>query len=337
VRSADLARWIAGSAAGLAVAFAPVARADEGCATVVPAKGLPTLWTVALDELRAQIARLAGSECQPMTLSVEPVDGYARVVATTRDGRRAERIVRRPESLVPTALGLLMAIPEQAPPASASPAAPPSEPDGTRSLTEAARTRPTTSIPLPVPPAVSSIKGVWTGLSAGLRLTAPTAVTVVDVEARADILFERWLLFTTIRSAVVSCLGQQGLDCDVYTDVSAGAGVGRRVRTGTAAIDVGLEPSVVVMHMEYDLPRGSEGQPLQGTLVALRLDASARLALPLGPSWALTVTIDGGLAPTILASPTSLPVPAGTGGSDQPPPFPAWTGAVRVGATGALL
>jgi len=178
---------------------------------------------------------------------------------------------------------------------------------------------------------------VWAGLSAGLRLTAPTAVTVLDVEARADVVFDRWLLLATIRSAVISCLGQQGLDCDVYTDVSFGAGVGRRFHAGPADIDLAFEPSFVVMHMEYDAPGGSEAESTDGTVVTLRADVSTRLALPLSNSWVLTVTVDGGLAPTVLANPTRLQVPEAITGGNPPPPFPAWTGGLRIGASGALL
>ena len=176
---------------------------------------------------------------------------------------------------------------------------------------------------------------IWAGLTAGVRLTAPTAVTVLDVEGRLDVILGRWLLLSTIRSAVVSCLPGQGLDCDVYEDVSFGVGVGRRVRAGSAAVDFGVEPSVVWMHMEYDVPGGSEAQSVAGSEVALRVDASARLAVPLSESWALTVTIDAGLAPTMLQT-TRLEIPADLAGLPAPPPFPAWTGGVRVGASGAL-
>ena len=51
----------------------------------------------------------------------------------------------------------------------------------------------------------------------------------------------------------------------------------------------------------------------------------------------LTVTVDGGLAPSILASPTRLELPPGSAAGAGPlPAFPAWSGGVRVGASGAL-
>jgi hypothetical protein len=176
---------------------------------------------------------------------------------------------------------------------------------------------------------------LWAGLAGGLRLTAPTGVTVVDAEARADLLLGRWLAMATMRSAVASCTGTQGLDCDVYNDVSFGLGVGRRLLTKAAAIDLALEPSIVWMHMEFDAPGGSEGRDTSGSEVVLRVDASVRLAVPLGANWAFTLTLDGGLAPAMLASPTRIATPGGS--VAEPPPFPAWTGGVRVGAAGALL
>jgi hypothetical protein len=317
------------------MALAPTAHAVEACAVAVTSKSLSPSWSEAVAELKDQIARLTSSECEPMILSLEPFDRGLRIVAAAPDGRRAERTVRRPEALVATALGLVMAIPAPEDTQDAPPPITPVPPSPTPPETPPSPTRRMTAAPARVAP---TQVGVWAGLSAGLRLTAPTDATVLDVEARGDVLFERWLLLATIRSAVVSCTGTQGLDCDVYTDVSAGLGVGRRFRAGPAEVDVALEPSVVVMHMEYDPVGGSEAQAWTGTLATLRADLSARLALPLGKSWALTVTADGGLAPTILASPTRLQPPAGsTPTAGQPPPFPAWTGGLRLGASGVLL
>jgi hypothetical protein len=313
---------MAGGAAGTAIALSPDARADEPCARVTVRLGLGAAWTGALAELRRQVALVPAADCQPMTLSIEPSDGGARVIAVTVDGRRAERHVRHPESLVATALGLLMAIPTDVPPPAPAP--------------PAVSAVPSSPARGPAPPAVVAAAhpalGIWAGLATGVRLADPTNVTVLDVEARADLLIDRWLALASIRSAVASCLGKQGVDCDVYNDVSVGLGAGRRFRAGDAAVDVALAPSVVWMHMEYDA--GTEASGGQGNEVALRLDASARLAVPLGDSWALTLTVDAGLAPSMLASPTRIQLPSGAG---VVPPFPAWTGGVRIGASGALL
>jgi hypothetical protein len=317
---------IAGGAAsaGLLLASSSNARADESCAHVVESGAFAPDWARALVELRQQIALLKPSECRPMVLTVETSGAAARLIAITPDGRRAERPVGWPESLVATALGLIMAIPIDLPPPPAPPVPVPPLPPA-----------PPPTVEAPVVGRAPPPLALWAGFAGGVRLTAPTGVTVVDVEARTDLLLGRWLAMATIRSAVASCTGTQGLDCDVYNDVSLGLGVGRRLLTTAAAIDLALEPSVVWMHMEFDAPGGSEGRDTSGSEVVLRVDASARLAVPLGASWALTLTVDGGFAPAMLASPTRIATPVGSVG--EPPVFPAWTGGVRVGASGALL
>ena len=304
------------------------AQAEEACAQVVAPPSLPDPWAEALADLKEEIARLPASDCQPMTLSLEPQQDGMRIIAITSDGRRAERSVPRPESLVAKAFGLLMTIPQASPRSPASPQPPPAP--------ESSEARAVS--PLAGPPPLPSTIALWAGLSSGIRVAAPVSLSVIDVEARADVIFNRWLMLVSLQSSLVSCLGKQGLDCDVYTDVSLGAGVGRRFRVGAPDIDVALAPAVVVMHMEYDGAAGAEGQALEGTAVALRFDASTRLAIPVSSHWALTVTLEGGLAPSMLTNPSRLALPAGApADAQQPPAFPAWSGGVRVGASGALL
>jgi len=322
----DLAQVLTASLASVAVVHDP--SAGDPCGRVVAPTQVSDAWAAAVAELDRQVAQLPASDCEGMTLSVEAQEGRMRVVAVTRDGRRASRLVERPESLVAVALGLLMSIPQ-----ASTPAATPSPASRTPGPSEAP---PPAAAPAPASAPASSPLALWAGLSGGLRLTAPTSLSVIDVEARGDILFGPWLMPVTLRSSLVSCLGQQGLDCDVYNDVSFGAGVGRRVRAGGSDIDFALEPSLVVMHMEYD-GAGAAGV-VAGTEVAMRFDLSARLAVPLNPHWFLTLTLDGGLVPSLLAKPVRLSLPQGAAADAQsPPPFPAWSGGVRVGASGALL
>jgi hypothetical protein len=99
----------------------------------------------------------------------------------------------------------------------------------------------------------------------------------------------------------------------VYTDVSAGFGIGRRIRAGLAAVDVALAPAIAVMHMEYDTPAGAEGKELEGTEVALRFDASARLAVPVAARWQLTVILDASVTPALLVTPARVETPRGPG------------------------
>jgi hypothetical protein len=336
VTGADLARMVAGGAASLAILIDPSgsAHADEPCAQIVAPTELPAAWAGALADLGKQIEQLPATECQAMTLLVEPREGGGmQVVAMTRDGRRAERTIKHPESLVAMALGLLMTIPGDVSAAGPAPVPPPVL--RVASPSEPRQVSPATGEVVVVAPKTIAL---WAGLSAGIRLTAPTSLGVLDVEARADLLSDRWLLLATLRSALVSCLGQQGIDCDVYRDVIAGMGVGRRFNVGAPDLDVAFEPSLAVMRMEYDGASGGEGQMVEQTEVVLRFDLSARLVVPIDRHWALTLTIDGGLAPSVLASPIRLPLPPGaTMATEPPPPFPAWSGGARLGASGALL
>jgi hypothetical protein len=340
VKGAELARMI-GQAASLAVVLVPTtpALADEPCARVRAPSDLSPSWALAVDDLRRQIALLPSSDCQPMTLTIESSPGGGiRVVAMASDGRLAEREVRREENLVATALGLIIAIPWQtAPPASAAPSTPTPHPPPPISPapSDLAAGRPPD---LPKPSPKSREVTLFTGLSAGLRLLAPSSAAVVDVEARADLIVDRWMLVASIRSALVSCLGVQGFDCDIYNDASFGVGVGRRIPAGSASVDVALGPSVVAMHMEYDRVPDSEGASVQGTEVALRIDGSARLAVPVGQNWIITLTMDAGFAPALLAAPVHLDAPGGALASAPGTPlFPPFAGGLRIGASGALL
>lgn len=338
--------------AGIVIDATASARDGEPCARVVALTALSPMWASAVASLQEQIAMLSAPDCLAMTLSLEPREGEMQIVAMTPDGRRTERTVHGPDGLVAVAMGLLMAVPAEPPATSFPPPAPTATPPSPAAISippaplsvappAASSSDRTPTLPSPpmVPPETTpKTIALWAGVCAGVRITAPTALNVLDIEARADILFGPWLMPITLRSAIVSCLGQQGVDCDVYNDVSIGAGVGRRFHLGGPDVDVAFEPSLVVMHMEYDGASDAEGETVAGTEVALRLDVSARLAVPVAPQWVLTVTVDGGIAPSLLARPTRLDAPSGAAAGAPPLPlFPGWSGGVRVGVSGALL
>jgi hypothetical protein len=306
------------AAAGVVLALASKATASDAvaCVRLDAPSNAPALWREAIDELRARLAHDAAG-CTPTSLSIVVTEPQARIVATTADGRTTERTVHRPDALVATALGLTASIP-------------PDEPRPPAPTTSHAPT------PRETPPPAPAL-GLSMGLSAGVRLTAPTAATALDLEARADFEVGSWLVLATVRAAPVSCLGLQGLDCDAYSDVGGGIGLGRKFRAGATALDLAFEPLVLAMHMEYDADNEDEDLSVEGTEVALFLDLSGRLDVPLGHGWALTVTVDGAVAPTVVAKPLQLPLPSGASSSDRLLPFPAWMGGVRVGAMGTLL
>jgi hypothetical protein len=147
-----------------------------------------------------------------------------------------------------------------------------------------------------------------------------------------DLVRTPWIVFTTLRSAVLSCLGEQGTDCDVYQDLDLGVGLARRFRAGAAFLDLGMSPSLTWMHMELD--GADEAQSGGGQIFALRIDASGRMLVPVTASTDLTVTVGAGLSPTLLVSPArpTPPVGATTG-----PPFPAFSGGVRIGFVTSVL
>ncbi|MGH7297248.1 MAG: hypothetical protein ACRELB_20080 [Polyangiaceae bacterium] len=312
---------------------------EPSCAQLSVASDLPVAWASAVEALHVRLAGLGAADCLPMSLSIERGEAGVRIVAITPDGRRAERAVGQPADLVPVALGLVAALPPLPKPPEPSPAAsrpPVASPPASPAPPPFSARPGSASPPAPEPGRLPSVAmapplRVWLGLGTGVRLTAPQGLTVLDVEGRADLIRAPWLVFVTVRSAVLSCLGEQGVDCDVYEDVSAGAGLARRVRAGAALLDFGVSPSLAWMHMELD--GVGEEVSARGAVVALRLDGSARLAVPFGDSVSLTVTVDAGLSPTLLASPARLSSPAG----GTAPPFPTFYGGVRIGFAAAVL
>ncbi|HEY6462898.1 MAG TPA: hypothetical protein VIY73_22160 [Polyangiaceae bacterium] len=288
---------------------------------------LPVPWRDAIEALRARTASVPASECVPLRLVVEHRGDGVRIVAIAPDGRRAERPVPHPDDLVPVALGLLAAPPAPAPAlALVTPLAP--VPAPAPALTPA----PAPALAPAPAPSPAPIPSIWLGFALGVRLTAPRGFTVLDAELRGDLLSGPWAVFATVRSAVLSCLGAQGVDCDVYDDVAAGVGLARRVRASASAVDVGLEPSLAWTHMELD--GADEINSVAGAIVELRLDASARLVVPVGQATMLTVTFDLGLSPSLLASPQQL---AHAPGIADVPPFPPYWGGLRLGLSRGLL
>jgi hypothetical protein len=236
------------------------------------------------------------------------------VVATADDGRRAERRVAQPSMLVPVALGLVISIPAPppAPPAAAPAPVPPAPPS--------------TVSPPSVPPApATSAHAVelWLGLAAGSRYGVPSAVTMFDLEARADLRIDRLLLFASFRNVPIGFVASEGSDADAYRESSIAFGVGRAFALGSCWLDVAVAPTLVTMRLGRDGP-----QHLRADDVEFRVGASARLNVPLTPAWRFTITADTDVIPDALRSAIQV---------DTLPAFPAWTSGLRVGASGAVL
>lgn len=300
----------------------------EPCVSLEAEGGMSKAWADAVDELRRQLAEIAPTECKPVTLLLASKGDVVRLVALRQDGQRAERDLTQPSSLAPTALGLVLSLPSEssnAPrpsiAANASPSAmAPPPPAAPRPSQEA----------VPVEPAVPPRPlHAWVGLAAGARISAPAAIAMVDLEGRADLFLDRWLFLASFRYVPFGLASTQGVDADVYREIAVALGFGRRFNLGSGgAVDVALSPSLIAMRLETDLLPGNESADQFANDVELRLGLSARLALPLGRRWALTLTADSDIAPASVFNPRRVGTLL---------PFPTWTSGVRLGASGALL
>jgi hypothetical protein len=283
--------------------------------------GAPDLtppWAEAVGRLLAELPPIAESTCAAVTLAVEPaLDGGARVVALTADGRYAERILPRPSALVATTLGLVASIPaeppaeDRTPPSGGAAAAPPAP------LVEVGPPRPATSPPDPLR------LQLWLGAAIGARIGEPTGYQLFDLEARADAILRGWLVTLSFRYA--PSLGPDTSDF-VFDEAVIGLGVGRRLSVGRGAIDLSVVPSFATMDLRWDQ---DDSDPQSQSHSAFLLGVSARWSTPLSGAWSFTVTADGDVAPFWLVHPSDL-------GADEPA-FPSWTFGLRLGASGALL
>jgi hypothetical protein len=308
-----------------------VARADTPCVRVQASSELTAPWIDAVHELERQLGQLPASECQPATLVVESAEGSARVVAITPDGRRAERLVTRANSLVATGLGLVMAIPSaaQAPTTTAPPPPPGPPPPATPpSATPAAQPAESS---MSAPAALPRL-ALWLGFDVGGRTAAPATLATADLA----VLLDHWLFTVGVRDSPVGFAPGQGFDNDAFREVDVALGVGRRLTAGESSFDLIFAPAITAMRLEWDYSNGVDSA---GEDVELSLNVLARAALRLSSHWALTVTLESDLVPGNLTSaPARIQVPAGLpADSSLPPAFPAWTGGLRFGAMGAVL
>ena len=274
-------------------------------------------WAEAARDAQRVLANASGLDCAGIEVSVSSVlvDALGaeevRVSATTVDGRRAERVVRRPSALSPTIVGLIASIPED------SPGAPPVRQvpaEGAPSPRTAEATgRPTPPVPM----------SVWAGLASGGRVSQPYLLEMVEFEGSADVRLQAWILCALFRFG----LGAGGDDDDAttYSETDIGLGAGRVFPLGATTIDVVFVPSLATMRFDDRDEPGGPG----GSLSEFRLGARLRWSVPVSASWRLTLTTDSEIAPQGLAHPVHT----------EPllPALPAWTGGMRIGASGRLL
>ncbi len=222
-------------AAGLSTASAHAAGA--GCTVRVEPPGHPA-WEQAARDATVRIAEHPKrGDCASAVVEVS--ERGARLVFTTRDGRRAQRQLARPAELAP-ALEALRVTGGIAPaPAKAADAAPPAAVGGDRK-------------PLPPhtpPPATTGHSAVHFGASAGARIGAHALVTPV-VDAFGSVSLERWELGVFGQwEASYHEIADEADARQRSSGVAAGIAVGRRepvggslsllggARLGVAALD----------------------------------------------------------------------------------------------------
>lgn len=303
----------------------------EACAAVrvVESGALAPAWRSAVASLRAEVRRLRPAECVEITLVVRPEKDGALLTASAIDGRRGERAIGRPASLVSVALGLIASVPAEE---SATAAASSTAPSPTQA-TQAGDAPSPAELPPPdppAPPARTEAKAppsvhLEAALAAGGRFGFPTRIAMADLEARADAVAGAWLVIATARFAPFGArLSGRAIPGFAYDEVVLGVGFGRRWVAGDAALDVTLSPELAVMTEEGDLPTDGTG----GTDAAARLAAAARLHLPFAQRFKPTLSVDAELVPSTRAA---LRVDAAL------PPLPTWTLGLRAGAVGELL
>ncbi len=318
---------LAGPFAGSASLAQTTAAGDGACTTVTIAEPpwIEDAWRAALDELRAEIAKLSASQCRPVSFSLLRARGKLVLRATAPDGRVAEREVRDASSLPAIALGLLASIPPESIPPAPTPAPAPAtttvDPTDAPPRDVAPRARAGT---VERPPIQLSL-----GAAAGARVGEPTGVVMGDLEARADLYARGWLVVASARFAVVGARpGGARIEGYGYNEYAFGLGLGRRIDLGATALDIVLMPTLVVMDEEGG-PSGVAGDTASGGDNQLRFGSSARWTFARTNRWGWGVTLDGDFAPSAARKPTRLDVPL--------PPLPSWTFGLRLGAAGDVL
>src|SRR4029077_6359060 len=142
------------------------------------------------------------------------------------------------------------------------------------------------------------------GLELGGRLSQPTSGVTADVEARADLVLNHWLLLASFCYPPVGIIRGLRLDVDTYHEIAVGLGVGRSLDVGHVSFDFALTPKLVAAKMEGDgKPDDKDTDDVRQSDVQLRIGASVRCLVPIEKSWRLTLTMDAEIATTDASSP----------------------------------
>ncbi len=310
------------------------ARGQAACAgiEVVGASDLSASWATATEDLRKQMPVAAPGACAAMTLTVQSdAEGQARLVATSKDGRRAERLVDKPSSLGSMALGLVASLPPDEMRGDVKTMSAPDQQTAPPSSTAPEITKPPTPTPAPTsqtPAAANAASSdsphVWLGGGLGARAAEPSATGMLDLEAHGDLEVRHWFLTVSLRYG--SSIGETLTTSDAtYEETVIGIGVGRTFPIGKTALQILIEPSIASVTIDDD----DDANGSAGSRSEVRAGAAVRWSIPLDNLWRFAISADSDLSPRSLAHYVYV--------DSSLPPLPLWTGGLRLGVTGRLL
>jgi hypothetical protein len=147
---------------------------------------------------------------------------------------------------------------------------------------------------------------------------------MLDLEARGDLEVRGWALIVSLGYG--SSIGETLTPADAdYEETVIGLGVGRIFPIGKTALELAIIPSFAEVNIDDD----DDANGSNGSRSQVRIGASVRWAVPLDKWWRLTITADSNFSPRSFAHEIHV--------DPDLPPLPAWTGGLRIGASGKLL
>ncbi|HMI83794.1 MAG TPA: hypothetical protein VK550_06845 [Polyangiaceae bacterium] len=208
---------------------AEAAENDAPCVVHVMPSNVPGEWRRAGLELSHRVRQWPAPDRDCRELLVEITNGSAMLTITTKDGRRAQRLVATPSALVPAASALAVSV-ETTVPAASSPGAPTAE---ARSAE-------------PQPPASGSGL-VWLG--GGLRMGAPGVFFAPVLRGAAALTVGAWEIGTFVDGAPQHWLAADDIPPRfTMWSFSSGINAGRREPLGALDLVAGMMFGACFVH-----------------------------------------------------------------------------------------
>lgn len=274
---------------------------------------LSPTWQEAGRRLRSELVA-SNAPCVTAKLSVDPAPGGVKLSATSADGHTT-RMLTRPASLIPTALGIVASLPPDAQRAPHQP-------------TAAQRVAREDSAPVEfVAPSLQTdpTPQLWIGAGVGARLGGLTWLGAMDIEGRLGFESRQWLVVGSFRYA--TSLGEAGVSTDdSYYELVGSLGVGRRFSLGPSSLDIVLSPEIASASLNDN---DDEDDPVVGPRTEFRVGTSLCWWTQFNDGSRINLTADTDVMPYGLFH--SLRT------SESEPPMPVWTLGLRLGAAGRIF